>query len=226
MVAKKDVPIEQSKLYVSTTPYKIQKSRKEGEIDLADLAKISELEGGWLFSPLDKMWYNATQRTEQSAISRLVTMEDEGYIALGKQLSHYHIHPKCIEKPLLNLCHNIASFGASLLDPKYFNNFAAAFSSLPSSTKSGGDIAASEKVIKLNPDCDLDFRITTSYGTVTLNFLDKKVKSAYEDANMNCLRNQKLLEEDTPEKAIENVVSQINREMQGKLELSFSPHKL
>ncbi len=164
-----------TKLFPSSQPYYMDKDRDSGERDLERLADTDRYEGLWLYSPEAKRWYNFTNEISENCV---IMYTSRKLSALGKRLSHYHTHQTKGKIKSERKQRAIKTFLAKLKNNP--NNYSALervinARSLTKELYEKGGSLPSEQDIKLyfslskkNPECEMDFNITTSRGILTL----------------------------------------------------------
>ncbi len=96
-------PFLKRNLFLSTTPYLMERDRDSGEQDLARLVDSAHVEGCWLFTPENNHWYNIGYKTVSETgtdgyISIGVVTYNADLTQFGSTLTHYHIHPRSFEE--------------------------------------------------------------------------------------------------------------------------------
>lgn len=158
-------PLFRKKLYLSTKPYFLKRSREDGEKDLEKLVDTSNCEGCWLFDIDNSVWLNLVSATEQIP-------HDKGINGLRAKLfpidftyfesfSHYHFHPKTKEDELKQTM----AYSTNQKAKEIMENYAAISLAIPSSK----DISEYLKIIRKKPSF-VDFKIASPRGIITINF--------------------------------------------------------
>ena len=160
-------PLLRQRLYVSTKPYFLKRSRGEGEKDLERLVDTSKSEDCWLFDSNNSLWYNLAYATEE------IPHEKEGINGLRTKIlpldltnfektSHYHFHPKTKEEELKQITNHTNDQRTR----EVMANYATFDLAIPSSQ----DISQYLTILKENPTSSVDFRIASPRGIIIINF--------------------------------------------------------
>lgn len=165
-----------TRLFPSSKPYYMDKDRESGERDLENLADSEVYEGAWLYSPEKQQWYNFGNEISEDEVRMLTT---RNLSTFGKRLSHYHTH-QTNGKIKRERKERTTKIFLARLKNNPDNNYSALervinARALTKELYGKGGSFPSEQDINLyfalskkNPECELDFNIATSRGTLTL----------------------------------------------------------
>lgn len=214
-------------LYLSTDSYFIAKSREDGEKDLEHLADTGDTEGSWLFAADHSEWYNTCwKRTGESA--RVYVTQ---FSFLGKEVSHYHTHVigrevQTITDQLADIAKSQASLGDTKQEPE---DFGRKLSEACISFPSGADIEYYVKLLKINRNCKLDFKIASPRGLMTIKFDEQPNLDNLERYEQHlALEMSNRLKPPfniTPNPAIAKITDSINNHMEGTFKLIMKYRK-
>jgi len=183
----RDLSRDRKSLFLSTEPYFIKRSREDGEKDLEELVDTEENEGCWLFDTKRERWYNLVEEhsttKENGEIVELscqnISLEATGEMQLMVgNCSHYHTHPKRIGETFKRQIKQIESTLDKPLSVRKERSIDCAVAiniSLPSID----DIRAYKNISNILPALNVDFRIASPYGLITVVF-KKSAKKANE----------------------------------------------
>ncbi len=216
---------EEMELVISHSQYYIVKDRDSGERDLAALVDKERIEGCWAFTPHNNSWYNLGYETisetnEEGFDERGVYAYSMDFSQMGQKVSHYHIHTRFTEEEMLtkSMSELEEKLRPVLKDP--VKRMYAIIGSTPSVT----DIKSSVEIVKQSPGCQVDFKIVTPYGLVTLTFADTvEIDSAAEKYAQVHKESQleSVPEKQSVDEAISSAIDYINQQMDGLLTLEM-----
>lgn len=218
----------EKRLFISTDPYFIEKARGAGEEDLKTLVDKEMTEGCWIFTPHNNHWYNILSQNISG-----VNKDGDYYVGaciysmdvsqFGDVASNYHIHPKSVEEQGFALYMSVLDKKDGKLDDtlcKYLEGFFRRYLALQISMPSSEDMGSYAHIIKESSDCQLDFRISSQYGIITVNFEEYAVTDAAEDKYSQIYLKSLLDAAQEEQSAIESITStvkSINQQMGGLL---------
>ena len=169
-------PLLRRRLFVSTSPYCLQKSLLQGGEDLERLCKTSAHEGVWLYAHETQAWYSITKSTSRRETESIVAYSAEQYCVdlspLGRRVTHVHTHPAAAYKTLVKQLARLRDHPRALAGrpigtggwPHY--RYANGVFNVPSAQ----DMNAYFELKRLNPQTDLDFLIFTPIGLCLTRF--------------------------------------------------------
>ena len=197
-------PLFRRKLYISNSPYYLERSQEDGEKDLVRLAKKARREDGWTFYEDTKRWLHLTNGHSEMEEKGIRNMEVsctliEGPCVLGSDPTHYHLHPDyMIENDIEDLGEHAYVIG-----------------SLPSP----GDIRAALSIP------DYKWKIATSRGITTYEpFSEEASEIKWSSLLGSKLKEDQLvLEQEGFAKGLEIMLERLNKETEGILRLSYKP---
>jgi len=176
-------PLIKKKLHTSNFPYVFKKDREQGEKELSDLVETSNKECVWLYSADDSLWYSIgfeTIKKEKEGTIRLgVVTYDVDMSKIGKNVSHYHIHPKYAENESYKMTMKDARKEDKYkkknpIEQKAFEKIIQNSIAIIASIPSKEDIDAYVYFFsKYSKKCELDFKIASPYGVLTVEFPNK-----------------------------------------------------
>jgi len=175
----KKAPFWRRSLYLSTHPYFMIRNQNAGELDLEKLAINAKFEGVWIFSHDRSMWLNLGHITKtlrygkQDVVEASVAHHDYNLIQWGRKLTHYHIHPKFAEEDIFKQLINTPRAQELKSNPSMYREtvgFARNLAAKQVSTPSIEDIKAYTYLIRANSDCQIDFKIASPYGMLSVEF--------------------------------------------------------
>ncbi|MBI1970005.1 hypothetical protein HYS48_04895 [Candidatus Woesearchaeota archaeon] len=89
-------------LSITYDPYKVRKTKEEGERDLIRLAREIPTEGSWLYSPADSYWYHISYGHREETVDgseRFASLQwGQNFAIFGQILFEYHTHPRVAGK--------------------------------------------------------------------------------------------------------------------------------
>jgi hypothetical protein len=229
------------KLHLSNSPYMIKKDKEQGEKELTDLVNSANREGAWVYSHDDSYWYNIgystfrTKQTEERGSSLGVMTYSMDFSQLGNQVTHYHIHPFCMEREISDsLILGGRSQGIDEKDGKRWNGlneFARTLAAVRASFPMNKDVETYLDTLRDNPNCQIDFKVVSSHGITTVNIDPTKdtlsnILQRYQIAFKNIIldRAVELYSDKDPNSAIDTAVNTLNQQMNGLLTLSMEYH--
>jgi hypothetical protein len=176
------------KLYISTKPYEIGKSREKGELDLLELADKADKEGAWDFSHDRSCWYNLAVGHAVLESGGLEVKKDiKDHSPYGRRVTHYHTHPYCIEKKIIQLLESgtKSKHIHEKFSSEYFKTVSALITCIPSALSIYGrsynpnDIRSAVIDIKNSPGCELDFAVASGSGVMRYSIQDTDLAEVF-----------------------------------------------
>ena len=200
-------PWFRKRLYLSTKPYFMGRDLESGEKDLERLVDSGKVEGAWIFNSDNSIWFNIGYRTAPNRMSCYGLDLEKMNI---NSATHYHTHPKIAGKrrPITN----------RTLDVRFDPKIESVGRAIPSPL----DIESYIDIVRYNPKCDIDFRIASSEGIITVDFADARGYAAtlYRRIINKILPEVAFSFKDT-RLGISNMVDVINQEMRGMFSVSM-----
>ena len=227
-------PLFRKRLFLSTKPYYLERTREQGEGDLERLASTKTQECIWLFYEESCDWFNLGLEG-----GKVNTKEDgnEFYIlsffpvfqSESSRVSHYHTHPKLAEKleiPLVeSRLRNDSDEKIKNSDkiPQFARNLTASWMAEPSIE----DIKTYSEISHKYPNLDIDFRIASPYGITiveigTSNPGEIQERYSCENSSRN-LFNAILSNGDSPVGCISKGIEYLNNAMGDLMDIRFNP---
>lgn len=228
------IPLYTRRLFPSSKPYHMNKSREEGERELERLADSEKYEGSWIFLPATSQWVNFCS----NIFERQADLPTTKISNLGNDLTHYHTHQtkgrsKKEQKEKLTRCYLDVLRNnpdrTALQKVQDAESLEKEVSATGHALPSSQDIKAYITLTKENPKCKLDFKIASSRGTITVKIdenldLDKlspdKVCNDYADLTVKSL--EKICKLDSiPNSRLYTIIENVNKAMKGIFQLSM-----
>lgn len=225
------------KLFLSDKPYSINKEAKEGEKELVGIARSerTEREGAWIYSKELNRWYNIVSKHFREEDSEGVTLGVVQYKfrwnQLGKNFTHYHIHPAIMEKHLIEARISSAEqAGVSGEELDIFSRGVPYIAAIITAIPSNGDVKGYLDEAIHNSDCKIEFKIISPHGTTTaqvnptkyeLNAILSNYERTFSDLTLEGSA-IKFCEFGNIDASIVRVIEEINRRMGGALTLEYT----
>ncbi|MDP3989845.1 MAG: hypothetical protein Q8Q01_01420 [archaeon] len=196
----RDLSRDRKKLFLSTEPYFIKRSREDEERDLEELVDTEENEGVWLFDAKGSRWYNLVQRQskleENGEIVELscetIPLEAvDGMQLKVENCSHYHTHPLKIGeifKRQIKQRETTSDKPLSEKEKRFIDCSVAINLSLPSLD----DIRTYKNILKRLPVLEIDFRIASPHGLITMVFKNGAIEADETYQNYHKMRENGL----------------------------------
>jgi len=228
-------PLFKRKLHLSNSPYRIKKDKKQGERELSDLVNSANMEGVWAYSHDDSYWYNVgyetfrTDQTVEQASSLGVRTYSGDFSQFGSRLTHYHIHPLCMEEEIRDSLISLGRRqGVSGNELEKLEKFARTLAAVRASVPMDDDVETYVKHLSDSPNCQIDFKIVSPHGTMNVTIDPTKdalsnILQQYRIAFKNILleRPVELYSNTDFNLAINSAVNNFNQQMNGSLTLSM-----
>ena len=224
------------KLYISTKPYEIRKSREKGELDLLELADKSKKEGAWAFLHDRTCWHNITIGHKVLENDRLSVATDvKDYSIYGRRVTHYHTHPYCVEEryrqcfeSLAKLMRNYEQQGLEFMKTAsaLMNCFPSALSLAWGAEPNNNDVGMSVYAMKNSQGCELDFAVVSASGVMRYNIHDMQIAEfQYADAHDHIIsrRARHIRKRNGKSEVIAEVVDSMNCRLEDIMTFEFIP---
>lgn len=206
-------PLFRRKLYLSDSPYFMERTEEEGEQDLFKIVKNAKREHNWTFFPETTTWVSHTPEYAVDDDGLSVTIQLLGDTPFGTEQVYYHIHPdrmwaQANEKNVRQAIRKI--------DDNLEDELIRIFRALPSEADYVG---AAEKMD------GKEMRVLSSLGVFSLKGHNNPTNSNYVDYNLFVANSLKIetLREAGIVPAIQEIVENMNANSSNYVSLSFRP---